>query len=360
MIVREIKLKLNKTQQGELERWLLSLQSIYNFAIRKIELNAQNKIYFSQFDFQNLLKDHSKKLGIPSHTIQGVLRQAHTAWSRCFKKIARKPRLKSIRRPLRSIPFPDPIKPPKDNRIGIQGLGKVRYFKQDLPPGKIKCGRIVKRVSGWYLQLTIDAVHTFPVKENAPVVGIDTGFKDLLILSDGTKFDNPRELRKEEQRLAQAQRGKNKKLTARLHERQRNRRKDRNHKISRRIVENYSSIFVTKDSLRGQSKKFGKSVTEASIGTLRQCLSYKSDNTGRRYVEVPSFKTTMTCPDCLQETGPTGWGGLAVRAWICSACGVEHECRDVAAARNILRLGAGYALESSRETAYRNPRAVPA
>jgi hypothetical protein len=31
----------------------------------------------------------------------------------------------------------------------------VRYHKQELPDGKIKYGRIVKRASGWYLCLFI-------------------------------------------------------------------------------------------------------------------------------------------------------------------------------------------------------------
>ena len=84
MIVRKLKLKLNASQELELERWLLSLSSVYNFAVRKIELDARDKIYHTPQRFQNLLNGHSKKLGIPSHTIQGTLMQAYGAWQRCF------------------------------------------------------------------------------------------------------------------------------------------------------------------------------------------------------------------------------------------------------------------------------------
>ena len=359
MLVRELKLRLTKSQEAELNRWLPSLQSVYNFGLRKIELNAQDKIYFSRFDFQSLLKGHSKTLGIPSHCLQGVLLQAYRAWERCFKKTSGKPRLKSQRRPLRSIPFPDPIKPPKDSRVGIPGLGKVRYFKQDLPEGKIKCGRVVQRASGWYLQLTIDAQHTFPVKECAPPVGIDTGFKALATLSDGTTYVNPRELRLGALRLAQAQRGRNKKLAARLQERQANRRKDRNHKISREIVENYSAIYVTNDNLRGQAKRFGKSIAEAGISQLRQMLLYKGAVIGSRAVAlVDSKNTTRTCSACGCLSGPTGLSGLSVRQWECTDCGGLHD-RDVNAARNILFAGLGWSHESGSDTASRNPRAAP-
>jgi len=75
-------------------------------------------------EFQNLLAGHGEKLEIPSHVIQGVLIQIHTAWTRCFKKLAKRPKLKGIRNKLNFIPFPDPIRSPVDNKIGIPGMGK--------------------------------------------------------------------------------------------------------------------------------------------------------------------------------------------------------------------------------------------
>ena len=45
--------------------------------------------------FHNLLADHGKKLGIPSHTLQGMLDTAYTAWQRCYKKLAKKPSSKA-------------------------------------------------------------------------------------------------------------------------------------------------------------------------------------------------------------------------------------------------------------------------
>jgi len=128
-------------------------------------------------DFQNLLANHGEKLKIPSHTLQGILLQAHTGWARCFKKLAKKPRFKGVRNKLNSVPFPDPIKAPKGNHIGIPGLGKVRFHKQELPEGKIKCGRIVRRASGWYLCLFM-ATDREPIeRKDCGKVGIDPGFQ---------------------------------------------------------------------------------------------------------------------------------------------------------------------------------------
>ncbi len=93
MIQTQLKLRMCKTQEKTAESWLPILGSVFNFAVRKIELNAKDKIYFSKNDFQNLLANHGERLEIPSHTLQGVLCTVHDAWKRCFKKIAGKPRL---------------------------------------------------------------------------------------------------------------------------------------------------------------------------------------------------------------------------------------------------------------------------
>jgi putative transposase len=53
--------------------------------VRKIELDAKDKIYYDAKDFQNLLANHGEKMEIPIHTLQGILSQAHwygdTFWS---------------------------------------------------------------------------------------------------------------------------------------------------------------------------------------------------------------------------------------------------------------------------------------
>ena len=340
MITRSIKLRLTKTQEKTLEQWLWNLTGVYNWGVKKIEYNAKNKIYFSEKTFQNLLADHSKKLGIPSHTLQGILLQVYGAWRRCFKKQAKRPRLKGSRNKLNSIPFPDPIKYPQGNKIGISGLGKIRFHKQELPQAKIKCGRIIKRASGWYLCLVLDTECSFPVKETNTAIGIDPGFATLLTLSDGTKIENPRELRNGSERIAKAQRGDNKKLTARLQERQANRRTDRNHKISRKIIENYATVFYSNDNFKGIAKKFGKSVSEAGLRQLINFISYKGSTCGRKVESVNSKYTTMTCSSCGTLTGPSGYNGLAVRHWECSACGADHD-RDINSAKVVLNVGLG-------------------
>jgi len=89
VLVRELKLKLTKAQTLQLEEWLWCLTGVYNWASRKIELGANDRIYHSKFKLQNSLARVSKKIQIPSHVIQATIIQAHDTWDRCLKKKAR-------------------------------------------------------------------------------------------------------------------------------------------------------------------------------------------------------------------------------------------------------------------------------
>jgi transposase len=276
-----------------------------------------------------------------------MLSLAHQSWSRCFKKLAKKPRLKGNRNRLNSIPFPDPIGTPANNKIKIPGLGMARYHKQNLPEGRIKCGRIVKRASGWYLCLFIDAAPSSIPSTGDNVIGIDPGYKHLLTMSTGEKVDPPRELPQSIRRIGQAQRGGNKKLSARLNERISNQRKDRNHKLSRRLVSENCIIAFSKDNIKGLSRAgFGKSVAAAAHGQLRSMLLYKSRIGGMQYIEVSSKGSTRICSSCAASTGPQGRAGLSVRRWTCSACGTHHD-RYVNAAINTLIAAVGTTVEKA-------------
>jgi transposase len=76
MSVRELKLRPTKSQTVKLEEWLWCLTGVYNWTSRKIELDAKDKIYHNKLKLQNSLAGVSKKIGIPSHTIQATILQA--------------------------------------------------------------------------------------------------------------------------------------------------------------------------------------------------------------------------------------------------------------------------------------------
>lgn len=347
MIESHLKLKLTKRQERELVRWLYHLTSVWNWAIRKIENDAHGGIYYSRFNLQSLLVGHGRKMGISQDVLYGTACTAHTAWQRCFKKLARKPRFKGRRNKLNSIAFAHGTKV-HGCRVVVPGLGHIRFHKQRIPEGHIGQMRIVRRASGWYLCLSIQAEPNAISAIANGQIGIDPGFKDLLTLSRGEKIAHPRELEASALRLAQAQRGNDRQLAACVQERIANQRKDRNHKLSRRLIAENEFIAFSKDDHSNIARRFGKSVTSSGHYQLRSMLAYKSRRrTGGScvYVEPPSKNSTRTCSTCGALSGPTGWTGLSVREWDCGACGAHHD-RDINAAVNALVAGAGLAHET--------------
>ena len=72
-------------------------------------------------------------------------------------------------------------------------------------------------------------------------------------------------------------------------------------------------------------------------------LTYKSRIGGRKSIPVNSVRTTMTCGNCGALTGPTGFCGLKVRSWECSACGAVLD-RDLNSSQVVLKIGLGTSL----------------
>jgi putative transposase len=251
--------------------------------------------------------------------------------------------LKGQRNRLNSILFREDLHLHAADIIHLTGIGKVRFHKQDIPFGRITQARLIRRSSGWYLALSIEADPIAIPLVALGEVGIDPGFSRLLTCSSGEVVERPHELAAAAGRLAQAQRGKNRRLTARLKEREGNQRKNRNHQLSRRLVSENAAIYWSTDSHQAIARIFGKSVASAAHGQLRQFLDYKSRAGGRRFVAVSNRYSTVTCSACGARSGPSGYAGLKVRQWRCG-CGANHD-RDVNAAVNTLLVGRGLRLE---------------
>src|SRR5438067_2034941 len=52
MMQRQLKLRLNSTQEQTMQDWLWHLTGVWNWAIRKIEADAKDGIYYSQKAFR--------------------------------------------------------------------------------------------------------------------------------------------------------------------------------------------------------------------------------------------------------------------------------------------------------------------
>jgi transposase len=346
-----LKLRPTCAQEAVFRRWLWHLTGLHNWTIKSIEREAQAGRYPSASDIKRRINGHSQRMGVPVDAMHAVVDTAAESWRRCFRKLARKPQLRGARRPLNSIGFAHGIKTIKNGRVHIPNIGLVRFHRQEFQSGHCGYARIVRRASGWYLCLFLKSAPRPIVRSGDREVGLDPGFSSLLTLSTGEVIERASEWPSGSARLAQAQRGRRKQLTARLQERIANRRKNRNHHISRQLVSENSLIAFSADNRAGMARaRFGKSVASAGHGQLLLQLRYKCLHGGSELVEVDSRNSTRTCSACGALTGPTGYAGLSIRSWECSVCGTGHD-RDGNAAVNILTTGRGLRLKSGREAA---------
>jgi IS605 OrfB family transposase len=189
----------------------------------------------------------------------------------------------------------------------------------------------------WYFNVVVE-VNAAKGKGTSSV-GIDLGCKESATDSNGEGVRG-REYRKLEQKLAIAQRAKNKARIKAIHAKVKNRRHDSLHKYSHKLVSENAAIFVGNVSSQKLVKtKMAQSVLDAGWSTLKTMLLYKSAHAGIVFEEVNEANTTVTCSVCKNRTGPKGLEGLRIRAWRCAVCGTYHACRDTNSAINILAVG---------------------
>lgn len=248
--------------------------------------------------------------------------------------------------------------------------------------GRVHCmGNVSKRVNGakvlrmtisqragrWYASLTVEredepAKHT----PKGVAVGVDLGIKTLATLSDGTVIENPRHLKKSEQKLKRAQRALSRKMpgsnsrnkararVTRLHAHMANQRQDALHKLTTHLSSKYSEISIEDLNVAGMMKShaLAKSVMDASFGEFRRQLEYKTARTGAKLNIVdrwyPSSKTCSRCGSVKAKLS------LSERTYRCEHCGLVID-RDLNAAINIMVAGsASETVNAHRGTGSRN------
>ena len=130
-------------------------------------------------------------------------------------------------------------------------------------------------------------------------VGIDLGFGDIIVTSDGFKIENPKIFRKTQTKIARLsrkmskkQKGSKRREKARIqlakHHRKLTRIRDNlNHNISAWLVNNYDNIFMEDLNISGMAKgRFGKSVGETGLASLIGMIKYKSEWYGRTFHQI--------------------------------------------------------------------------
>ena len=239
-----------------------------------------------------------------------------------------------------------------DRHIKLPKLGLVKARISRPIEGRILSATVKQVASGkCYVTVCCTDVPASQMPQGpVEVMGIDAGIHDLMVRSDGVKVANPKSLAKAQRRLAREQRrlsrkqkgsanrAKQRRRLALVHEKVANRRKDTIHKATTSAVRESQAVAVEDLNVKGMqgNHRLARAVSDASMGEVLRQLEYKCAWYGRGFVKVDRFyPSSKTCGCCgAVYDGLT----LAMRGWSCPECGCTHD-RDLNAARNIAREG---------------------
>jgi putative transposase len=338
----------SKTQGEEMCRHLWLSKELWN------EMLAFTKeIYnnYQRFPTKRTLREMVKQSGLFSQVGQELVDRLIDALHRKIemKKKGEKggfPRFKSFDR-MKSLHYPQyEFGFSLDKKLKVTPFGEIAIKKHREIKGSIKTLTLKRESSGkWFAIFTVEEEKSLTKENRGEAVGIDLGLKTFATLSNSLKIDNPRHLMKHEEELAFMQRkfsskkkgSRNRKKAkirvAKLHEKISDCRRDFLHKITTRLMNDYSFIALEKLASKEMSEKnYGKQINDAGWNMFANFLAYKAEGAGCRVVFVDPENTSKMCSRCGNVRDDlTLWD----RAYNCPSCGLSMD-RDLNAARNIL------------------------
>jgi len=239
-----------------------------------------------------------------------------------------------------------------DDVLKIPKIGEVKAKLHRRFEGKWKTVTISMGKTGKYYASLLfdDGLPELEISSEGKAVGIEVGLTHFAIISDGSKFDNPKPLKQGEKNLKRKQhslsrkekgsmrRGKARRIVARVHEPSANTRKDFQHKLSRKLMNKNQVIVVENLAVNNMVKHhcLAKAISDCGWSEFTRQLKYKDQKDGKTYLEIGRFFPLSKI--CYVDLNQVGSLPLNVGSWTCSKFQEKHD-RDVNAAINILHEG---------------------
>lgn len=357
LIAYRYRLSPNVKQTVLLNEHFGSARYLWNWALAKKTAAFQtDSITLSRYDLQRdipaLKAEFNWLKEINSQSLQSVLLNLDSAYTRFFREKKGFPRFKSKKDNRHSFSCPQNVKVDfTAQTMQLPKIGKVRFVCSRTFEGTVKTVTVSKTPTGKvFASVLVDTPDVVPAKvplRQSTAVGIDVGLNAFATLSTGETIANPRFLKKSIKKLnrlsrqhskkkkGSANRDKSRIRLARQHEKVTNQRTDFLHKVSTRIVRENQTVCVENLNISGMMKnhKLARAIADVSWGSFVSMLEYKCEWQGKNLVRIGRFEPSSrlcTCGTINRDLT------LKDRVWTCSSCGTTHD-RDILAANNIVR-----------------------
>lgn len=358
MIFKAYKFRLYPTREQEefLCRSFGATRWVYNYFLNYRDTKFKKEgIKLNYFDMKKMFpllkkeEETSWLKEINSQSLQCALLNLESTYIKFFKGLSKFPKFKK-KDSKQSFEIPQHWKLNGDT-VKIPKLKTpLKFVKHRNIKGKICSVTISKTKANKYFISFLCQTENKCKQTSGNEIGIDLGIKDLVVCSDGTKYENhkfqKRNLKKlktlnrhlSRKKKGSKRREKAKLKIARLHEKITNSRNDLYHKISNDLTNKHSLICLESLNVKGMMKNhhLAGSIQDCSWNDLVTKIEYKAKWKGVTVVKIDQFyPSSKTCSVCNWKKNNLT---LKERKWTCPNCGTHHD-RDLNAAKNILAWG---------------------
>lgn len=354
----------NKGQKVLLEKHFGCVRFVWNWALgKKMEAYQKDKTNISRYELQAELPKMKKGeqpwlSEVGSLSIQSKLEDLDKAYTSFFKKKVSYPKFKCKRNDQKfRIPQNTKVDFGKGKVIIPKFLGGIKCVFDRTFEGDISSSYVSRTTTGkYFVSILVENGKELPTKptiKEKTTIGIDLGLKHFATLSNGTKVENPKplkrflkKLKKQQRRLSKKTKGSNNRNKQRIklaktHEKITNCRKDFHHKLSHKLTHDNQvkticmETLSTKDMM--ENSYMARQIADVGWNSFTNILKYKCDWYGKNFVQIGRFEPSSKLCSCGYINHSLT---LKDREWTCPSCNVIHD-RDILAANNIKKLGLG-------------------
>ena len=245
---------------------------------------------------------------------------------------------------------------PKIGNIKIRGYRNIEEFN-----GKIINATVIKEAGKYYVALAVKEEIEEPEFNLNRVIGIDIGLKNIIVTSDGDKFESlwlkqerlEKRLQGLHKALARRQKGSNnykkmelkiKKLNMKI----KNLNKHITHEITKKIIRENDVIIIedldTKEMIESCPRNLSRKIASSGFSEITRQLTYKASWYNKKIIKIERFyPSSQLCSFCKFKN--TELEDFRLRKFTCKNCSREID-RDINASINILDRGMEIYLKS--------------